>query len=102
MTLNLLAGIAAGIVVALILSALASLARRLDRLSRMEAKIDALLTHTGAAYDPLRDVPPEVIEAIDRGETIHAVKRYRDATGAGLRDAKDFVDEVRVRHRPGR
>jgi ribosomal protein L7/L12 len=100
MTLNLVAGIAAGVLAAIILIVIASLARRLDRLSRMEAKIDTLLAHAGAVYDPLRDVPPDVIEAVHQGETILAVKRYREATGAGLKEAKDFVDEVRARRRP--
>lgn len=98
MTPDVVAAIVAGTVVALILIGLGSIRRRLDRLSRLEAKVDALLKHAGATYDPLRDVPPDVIEAIHRGETILAVKRYREATGVGLKEAKDFLDEVRRRH----
>lgn len=41
-------------------------------------------------------VPPEfgeVAELIQRGATIEAIKRYRELTGVGLKEAKDAVDE---------
>ena len=43
------------------------------------------------------DVPASVREALDEGETILAIKRLREATGMGLRDAKLMVDEMRRR-----
>jgi hypothetical protein len=86
-----------GIALALLFIRLAALERRLDRLSRLDAKIDALLKHAGLAYDEYGDVPPGVRDALERGKTILAVRRFREATGADLKDAKDFVDEVRRR-----
>jgi len=47
--------------------------------------------------DQSQDVPADVREALERGETILAIKRFRQATGAGLKEAKEFVDEVRRR-----
>jgi hypothetical protein len=44
--------------------------------------------------DPL---PPAVLAALQRGQTIEAIKLLRDATGLGLKEAKDAVD----RHRSG-
>jgi len=76
---------------------LATLERRLARLSRLEAKVDALLDAGGVTFDPLRDVPPDVRTALEQGETILAIRRFREATGASLKEAKDFVDEVRRR-----
>jgi ribosomal protein L7/L12 len=38
-----------------------------------------------------------VQEALERGETILAIKRFRQATGADLKEAKEFVDEIRRR-----
>jgi hypothetical protein len=61
----------------------------------MDAKIDALLKTAGIHFDRLQDVPAGVREALQRGETILAVKRYRQATGVGLKEAKEFVDEIR-------
>jgi hypothetical protein len=88
-----------GVGIAIVLIRLSAVERRLNRLSRLDAKIDALLRHAGVNFDPFQDVPADVKEALERGETILAIKRFRQATGAGLKDAKEFVDEIR-RRRP--
>jgi ribosomal protein L7/L12 len=93
MTIGLLVGGS----VFLILARLATLERRLARLSRLDAKVDALLEASGVSFDAMRDMPVGVREALDQGETILAIKRFREATGAGLKEAKDFVDEIRRR-----
>lgn len=71
--------------------------RRLNRLSRLDAKVDALLRHSGAEFDEFAGVPADVQAALESGETILAIKRFRQATGAGLKEAKEFVDEIRRR-----
>ena len=86
-----------GSAIAIVLVRLSAIERRLTRLSRLDAKIDALLGNAGIHFDPLQDVPADVREALERGETILAIKRFRQATGAGLKEAKEFVDEVRRR-----
>ncbi len=97
MTEFALAGAIAGAGIALLFHRVWSVEQRLDRLSRLDAKVDALLEHAGIEFDPFRDVPADVREAIERGETILAIKRFRQATGVGLKDAKAFVDEVQRR-----
>jgi Ribosomal protein L7/L12 C-terminal domain len=76
---------------------LATLERRVAALSRLDAKLDALLRHSGVVFEPYESVPPGVVDALRRGEKIKAIKQYREATGAGLKDAKDFVEEVQRR-----
>lgn len=88
------------IIVAAIVVRIASVERRLRALSRLEAKLDALLKHHGIRFDPYADVPPPVLEALRRGKKIDAIKEYRAATGAGLQEAKDFVEEVQRRASP--
>ena len=83
--------------IALLFIRLSSLEQRLDRLSRLDAKVDALLKHSGIEFDPFGDVPADVREALERGQRILAIKRFRQATGVGLKEAKEFVDEVRRR-----
>ena len=92
-----LVGALLGVGVAILFIRLAAIERRLNRLSRLDAKVDALLRASGVKFDELQDVPADVREALERGETILAIKRFRQATGAGLKEAKDFVDEVRRR-----
>lgn len=38
--------------------------------------------------------PPDLVSAVERGDTIGAIKAYRQWTGAGLREAKDAVDAM--------
>ena len=93
------AGIA-GVFVALIGARIGSIEQRLGALSRLEGKLDALLKQQGIRFDPYADTPPAVLDALRRGKTIEAIKEYRAATGVGLKEAKDYVDELRRRASP--
>lgn len=42
--------------------------------------------------DSSRPVPADVLEAANSGNTIEAIKRLREATGLGLKEAKDLID----------
>lgn len=86
-----------GVGVAIVFMRLVSIERRLLRLARLEAKLNALLKAGGIEFDPYLDVPPDVREALERGQTILAVKRFRQATGAGLKESKEWIDEMRRR-----
>jgi ribosomal L7/L12-like protein len=44
---------------------------------------------------PNLNLPPDAIAAIDRGELIEAIKRVREHTGLGLREAKEAVERYR-------
>jgi hypothetical protein len=76
---------------------LSALSARVDRVSRLEGKLDALLRHAGVDYDPLAEVAPEVRDALERGEYVAAIKKLREATGMGLKEAKEQIDELRLR-----
>lgn len=93
------AGIA-GVLVAFIGARLGSIEQRLCALCRLEGKLDALLKQEGIRFDPYGDTPPAVLDALRRGKTIEAIKEYRAATGVGLKEAKDYVDELRRRASP--
>jgi ribosomal protein L7/L12 len=45
----------------------------------------------------LPGVPPEVLESVRDGGKVHAIKLYRDRTGASLQEAKTFIDDVQRR-----
>jgi ribosomal protein L7/L12 len=64
------------------------LERRLDRL---EGKVDLLMQHVGVQQPgPDRDV----VNLARSGRKIEAIKRYRELTGAGLKEAKDAVERI--------
>jgi ribosomal protein L7/L12 len=86
-----------GVGIALLLIRISALERRLNRLARLDAKVDALLKHAGITFDEFQNVPAGVREALERGQRIEAIKRYREATGTDLKSAKEAVDEIRRR-----
>jgi ribosomal protein L7/L12 len=69
--------------------------RRHVRLALIERKLDAVLDHLGV------EVPEPHLQEVEallrRGKTIEAIKAYREATGAGLREAKEAVDRLSAR-----
>ena len=67
---------------------------RLESLSRLDGKVDALLEENGVEFDPFADVPADVAEAIRRGEKMEAIKTYRTSTGHGLKESKEYVEET--------
>ncbi|WP_194909350.1 ribosomal protein L7/L12 [Catenulispora rubra] len=77
------------------------------RLAAIEEKLDRVLAHLGLDGDEgnagsvgrglSQPVPVAAYEAqlttlVQAGKKIQAIKLYREATGAGLKDAKDAVD----------
>jgi hypothetical protein len=70
---------------------------RIARVSVVEAKLDLLLKLAELEYDPYQNVPGAVADAIRSGNKIGAIKRYRETTAVGLKEAKDFVEEVQRR-----
>lgn len=64
-----------------------------SRLRVIEKKLDLILQNLGI---PFEDAPlEEVAELARTGKKIEAIKRYRELTGAGLKEAKDAVDAIR-------
>lgn len=90
---------AAGLIMQLAVR-LSAIEARLKRLSRLEAKMDAVLKHQNIDFDEFAGVPPGVREALEEGKTIEAIRRFRQATGVGLKEAKGVVDELRARRAP--
>ncbi|HWP58544.1 MAG TPA: ribosomal protein L7/L12 [Candidatus Acidoferrales bacterium] len=68
------------------------------RWSRLEGKIDRLLDGASTAREKAEaapaDVPAGVLEALERGNKIEAIKRYRAVTGVDLAEAKAFVERL--------
>jgi hypothetical protein len=64
------------------------------RLFRLEQKLDLLLQHAGIQYVP--QFPPTAAEALLAGNKIQAIVKYREATGAGLKEAKTLWKKHRA------
>jgi ribosomal protein L7/L12 len=95
-------GLIALVVLGVIL--LASVGARVNRmqsrmgvLSRVEAKLDLLLKQANIKFDPYANVSREIAEAVRGGQTIQAIKLYRESSGVGLKEARDFIVEIQRR-----
>ena len=66
------------------------------RLDHVEAQLQALFPGRYVSYAEATaiGVPPGVIELVRAGNKIAAIQAYRNATGAGLAEAKDVVDSL--------
>jgi len=78
----------------------------LQRLRTLEMQVAHLYRHLG--LDPRDAVPvasgaldADVVELINSGQTIHAIKLLRSRTGMGLAEAKDAVEQFESRYRLG-
>ncbi|HMC88693.1 MAG TPA: ribosomal protein L7/L12 [Gemmataceae bacterium] len=61
--------------------------------TRLEWKVDQIRKHLGLEETWPPDPSDQVKElARDPAQKIAAIKRYREETGAGLKEAKDVVD----------
>ena len=61
-------------------------------LARIERKLDLLLEKF--EINPVAQVDPDIVALVRSGNKIEAIRRYRMATGVGLREAKDYVDRL--------
>ena len=78
----------------------------LGRLDELERKVDRLYEHTdieqpqrwGFGDEPgAGDVDTSDLELlVQQGNKIEAIKRYRERTGVGLKEAKDAIDRLDV------
>ena len=93
----LLGLVVAGLIAVAMVVRLTSREPDLGALSRVEAKLDALLKHQGIQFDPYAEVAPPVLDALRRGKKVEAIKEYRAVSGAGLKEAKEYVEELQRR-----
>ena len=75
-----------------------------QRIENLERRLDWLYLATGHGYaggaaaqvagGPTGAASPAVLDLVRQGNKIAAIKQYREETGVGLREAKDFVDSL--------
>lgn len=67
-----------------------------ERVRRLERQVEFLLRHFGLSEHALTSPQAyDEVQALKRaGRTIDAIKRYRELTGLGLKEAKDYVDRL--------
>lgn len=71
-----------------------------QRLAKLERQMAFVLRNMGLEH-PLPSfaetdygVSHEIVELVRKRDKIQAIKLFRQDTGAGLKDAKDFIDDL--------
>jgi ribosomal protein L7/L12 len=69
-----------------------------QRIVKLENQIAFILQQQGLNYHEEENmgVSPEIINLMREGKKIQAIKLSRQETGAGLKQAKEFVDSLEV------
>ena len=62
------------------------------KLALLDLKLDKVLNHLAIAAES--EVPPEVVGLLQAGRKIEAIKVYRQATGASLKESKEAIDDM--------
>ncbi|MCH3963258.1 MAG: ribosomal protein L7/L12 [Clostridium sp.] len=60
----------------------------------MNSKLNKISKCVGVCDELKEEIIEELKELVSRGEKIKAIKKYRMVTGAGLKEAKDYVDSL--------
>jgi hypothetical protein len=76
---------------------LADVRSRMGALTRVEAKLDLLLKQANVKFDPYAGLQHEIVDALQAGRTIEAIKLYRQSAGVGLKEAKEFIEALQRR-----
>ena len=61
---------------------------------RLERKVDLILEHLG--LDLNQGLHEKIIELLKADKKIEAIKLYREQTGVGLKEAKDYVESLSI------
>jgi ribosomal protein L7/L12 len=69
-----------------------------QKVGKLERQVTFLLDHLGLEYheDPNTGVSPEILELVRAGRTIEAIRLFREETGFGLKQAKEFIESLQV------
>ena len=66
------------------------------RVAQLESQIAFLIRNLGLEYpEPSTwEVSPRIMDLVRRRKKIEAIRLFRQETGAGLKDAKEFIESL--------
>ncbi|GKX65913.1 ribosomal protein L7/L12 [Inconstantimicrobium mannanitabidum] len=63
---------------------------------RMKITLDKIAKKVGVPDIITKEVKDELLTLISEGKKIQAIKTYRMLTGIGLKEAKEYIDEISI------
>src|SRR5262245_58546415 len=77
--------------------AIDDLRKRTRRLGRIEAKLDLLMKNAGIEFGPYEGLPAQVVDALNRGDKLEAIKFYCFTREVSFKEAKTFIEDIQRR-----
>ena len=67
-----------------------------QRVAKLERQVVFLIDNLRLEYreEPNQGVSPQVMDLVRRGRKIQAIKLFRQETGVGLREAKEYIESL--------
>lgn len=65
-----------------------------DQIKILNNKLNKIINHLEIEDDELNKINDELNKLIIEGKKVKAVKLYRMATGAGLKESKEYIDAL--------
>jgi ribosomal protein L7/L12 len=66
-----------------------------ERLRAIEAQLAVLSEKAGVAYEaPSREAPEEVVELVQQGDRVGAIRKYRELSGCGMEQAQEMIGKL--------
>lgn len=81
-----------GVLILIILMSIISQLR--NDITRMKLTLDKIAKQVGVPDIVTQDIKDELKTLISEGKNVKAIKRYRIVTGLGLKEAKEYVDQL--------
>lgn len=66
-----------------------------EDVKRMNRTLDKLVKHLGVEI--YSNIDDELRDIIKNGRKIKAIKRYREHTGLGLKESKEYIDNIDIK-----
>lgn len=82
------------IVIGLMLSTVSYILEVKSSIDILNKKLDKISEKVGISNELEEDLKNELIDLISKGNKIKAIKKYRDNTGAKLKEAKDYIESL--------
>lgn len=82
------------IVIGLMLSIVSYILEVKSSIDILNKKLDKISEKVGISNELEEDLKNELIDLISKGNKIKAIKKYRDNTGAKLKEAKDYIESL--------
>lgn len=65
-----------------------------NEIKQIKITLDAIVEHLGISSSKPENIDDELADLINRGKKVKAIKRYREVTGYGLKESKDYIDNL--------